>query len=85
MIFDRNFYFRLGIFLICEVWIGVAGECRIIETKSGKVRGMKRTTLFRKMDFYSYKGIPYAKPPTGDLRFKVNNRQCSFKKSNLVK
>lgn len=72
MNFGRKFNFCFWIFLFGEVWIGVVGECRTIETKSGKVCGLKRTTFFKKIDFYSYKGIPYAKPAVNDLRFKVS-------------
>lgn len=36
----------------------------IIETKSGKVQG------YSEKDVEVYKGIPYAEPPIGDLRFK---------------
>lgn len=42
-----------------------------INTKLGKVKGLER---FNKVDgekYYSFQGIPYAKPPTGELRFKA--------------
>lgn len=42
-----------------------------VSTPSGRLRG-----LFLKStegdDYYSFKGIPYAKPPIGDLRFQVS-------------
>lgn len=45
---------------------------RIIDTKNGQVRGRRETSLRNKVNFYSFRGIPYAKPPLGDLRFKVS-------------
>lgn len=47
-------------------------EHKIVETNSGRIRGLRKTTLLKKIPYYSFKGIPYAKPPIGDLRFKVN-------------
>lgn len=44
---------------------------KIIETVNGPVRGQNAETLFDGKKYYSYRGIPYAKAPTGDLRFKV--------------
>lgn len=44
---------------------------KIIETMNGPVRGQNAETLFDGKKYYSYRGIPYAKAPTGDLRFKV--------------
>lgn len=43
----------------------------IVETKNGHVRGEQLTTLFNKKVYRSFKGIPFAKPPINDLRFKV--------------
>lgn len=48
-----------------------ADEYKIVETTSGGVRGVRKTTLLKNVEYYSFKGIPYAKPPIGDLRFKV--------------
>lgn len=53
-----------------------SNDTKIIETKSGKIRGVRETTLIKNMDFYSFKGIPYAKPPIGELRFKVSFTKC---------
>lgn len=47
-------------------------EFEVIETNDGKVRGVRQKTLLQNVDFYSFKGIPYAKSPTGELRFKVS-------------
>lgn len=46
-------------------------EYKIIETNNGLVRGRRNETLLNKVSYYSFKGIPYAKPPIGHLRFKV--------------
>lgn len=70
----RGIFYILIVFILC---IGVA-KCksnsfyRIVETNDGKVRGVLKTTLLKQVDYYSFRGIPYAKPPTGELRFKVS-------------
>lgn len=46
-------------------------QYKVIETINGEVRGIRYTTLLNGIAFYSFKGIPYAKSPIGDLRFKV--------------
>lgn len=44
----------------------------VVHTVTGQVRGRKALTLFENKPYYSFKGIPYARPPLGDLRFKVS-------------
>lgn len=63
-------------------------EFCIVNTKSGPIRGKINYTLFEKLPFYSFRGIPYGKAPVGNLRFKVNktdqinynsvNSKCEF-------
>lgn len=43
----------------------------IVTTKYGRVRGTTLTTRNGE-SFLAFRGIPYAKPPIGSLRFKVN-------------
>ena len=44
----------------------------VIQTTNGQIRGAEKTTrLGRK--HYAFLGIPYAKPPVGDLRFEVQH------------
>ena len=42
----------------------------IVETFYGKVKGVKDKDIDNN-EFYSFKGIPYAKPPINELRFQV--------------
>nr|QIK02111.1 carboxylesterase 11 [Holotrichia parallela] len=42
----------------------------IVETEQGKLRG-RIDCDYRGVKFYSFQGIPYAKPPLGKLRFKA--------------
>lgn len=58
--------------LICAISSIAAAEYKVVETINGQVRGVLKTTLLKNRTFYSFKGIPYAEPPVGDLRFKVN-------------
>lgn len=47
------------------------GKFTIIETNNGAIRGLQLTTLFNNRTYHSFKGVPYAKPPVGELRFQV--------------
>ena len=49
-------------------------EYKIISTANGKVQGKKTLTVIEGVEYYSFRGIPFAQPPVGDLRFKV----CSY-------
>lgn len=42
----------------------------IIDINAGRVRGYKISSSYN-YKYYNFLGIPYAKPPIGDLRFKV--------------
>lgn len=46
-------------------------EFSTIQTENGAIRGKLDHTLFNQKPFFAYKGIPYAKPPIDNLRFKV--------------
>lgn len=48
-------------------------EYQTVQTSSGSVRGTKTLTLFEKRAYFSFRGIPYARPPIGALRFRVNS------------
>ncbi|RZC36248.1 COesterase and/or Abhydrolase 3 domain containing protein, partial [Asbolus verrucosus] len=41
----------------------------IVRIKNGLVRGREDTTVGFNLTYFAYQGIPYAEPPTGDLRF----------------
>jgi carboxylesterase type B len=44
--------------------------------KLGQVRGSKMVSVSGKM-FYAFRGIPYAQPPVGDLRFRVRLKKTN--------
>lgn len=45
-------------------------ETLVVSTKSGPVKGYEMGSNFG-YQYFNFFGIPYAKPPIGDLRFKV--------------
>lgn len=61
----------LLLFVVLIVGI-IAERYKVVDTSSGQVRGLRKYTLLEHVPFYSFKGVPYAKPPLGELRFKVN-------------
>lgn len=44
----------------------------IVETEFGKVRGVAKVSEYG-ADYVAFLGIRYARPPIGDLRFKVSD------------
>lgn len=69
--------FLLIYVLICKI-NGLFDEYRVVKTNSGHVQGVRKYTLLKNMEYYSFKGIPYAEPPIGSLRFKVSNIQVQY-------
>lgn len=51
---------------------------KTVSTEYGMVRGRLETSYLNQKPYYSFKGIPYAKPPIGELRFKVSLKFCAF-------
>lgn len=47
-------------------------QYKVVDTVNGRVRGILKTTLINQTEYYSFKGIRYAKNPIGNLRFKVS-------------
>lgn len=55
------------------------GDNFVVQTNYGPVRGCKRTSIVGE-EYLSFRGVPYARPPLGDLRFKVMliKKKCSY-------
>lgn len=54
----------------------------IVYTRSGAIRGRQRMTMFNRKPYNSFEGIPYAKAPVGELRFKVCGVKCFVSEVN---
>lgn len=55
----------------------------IVTVEQGKLRG-KTGMDYDGRNYYSFQGIPYAKPPLGKLRFKVGQLACSIRSICVV-
>lgn len=42
-----------------------------VQISSGLIKGIKMSSFWTNQTFYAFRGVPYAAPPIGDLRFKV--------------
>lgn len=45
----------------------------VVETTSGQLRGRKAFTVLNQTPYFTFRGIPYAQPPIGELRLKVTS------------
>lgn len=73
--FVVNFVF---LFLYSELVLVSGNRCceshpalHTVEIEDGRIRGKLNETLFDNKSYYSFLGIPFAKPPIDELRFKV--------------
>jgi len=64
---------RFIFLLIMLIPIVTTSNCDnlLVKTDSGYVRGVPLRTLLTNKEYFAYRGIPYAEPPVGNLRFKV--------------
>lgn len=60
---------------VVECYRRYRSEVETVDTNSGLVKGHKTASSFG-YKYYNFHGIPYAKPPVGDLRFKVSQPVC---------
>nr|WAU86697.1 carboxylesterase [Bradysia odoriphaga] len=63
----------LSLLLFCQLLIVTTVNCDkyTVATHSGLVQGVSLRTLEENKEYIAYRGIPYAEPPVGDLRFRV--------------
>lgn len=59
-----------------------------VQISSGLIKGIKMASFWTNQTFYAFRGVPYAAPPIGDLRFKGDHLKgsvidCLQKKRNL--
>lgn len=75
-----NFKFLVYVALFSPYFIAsIEGyKFKNIETNYGWIRGLQKQTLLKNQDYYAFRGIPYAKSPEKELRFKVGVIHFSF-------
>ena len=49
----------------------LATEAPVLRVQQGSLKGKILTSIASKREYFAFLGIPYAKPPVGDLKFKV--------------
>lgn len=55
-----------------QLYLLGTNECVQVKISTGSIKGRKRTNLYEKFgEYYAFEGIPYAKPPIGELRFRA--------------
>ena len=62
----------------------MACENTVIRVKQGRLRGIVEKTSYGD-EYLAFRGIPYAKPPLGPLRFKVNFKILLHSKPIITK
>nr|ABO38853.1 esterase [Rhipicephalus microplus] len=50
--------------------MAVKAAVHVVQTHAGKVRGKRSVSVLGDKYVYAFQGIPYAKPPLGELRFR---------------
>lgn len=61
----------LAVLLMASECLGTPTATPVVQTNCGPVQGEVKTTAWNSVPYWSFQGIPYGKPPVGNLRFKV--------------
>ena len=84
---DTNMGFAVLLLLGLAGASGAVPDTLVVNTPAGRVRGVGDHSVPSGLPFYSFQGMPYAKPPTGKLRFR-NTLKARFSlrtENSLVK
>lgn len=60
--------------LVAFVWVTAEEEVQV-EIPQGPLKGLKLNTAWHNKPYYSFKGIPYAKPNVGVDKFRVMKKK----------
>lgn len=72
----RLFLLFLSVIVVVKQVCALAANEEIVTVslKNGtQIRGLLRQTLFKDRTYAAFRGVPFAEPPIGKLRFKVIN------------
>ncbi len=86
-ILKLSIFFLLSTFFDAKFVDSYVVPSPIVTTQSGQVVGTTDNSFFSR-EYFSYRGIPYAEPPIGDLRFKVSTfrfKYLSFPRPKFTK
>ena len=65
---DKRLFLVFGIFILVNV---IFASNILVNIKNGTLEGSIMKTR-KGLNFFAFRGIPYALPPLGELRFEVN-------------
>lgn len=55
-----------------DALVPIENDFSVVDTLHGTLRGRKVFTVLNQKPYFTFRGIPYAQPPVGELRFRVN-------------
>lgn len=67
----RNIFLKIEVRLRKCFLYNLQASDVIVGIENGQVRGQLNATVDANTPYYAFRGIPYAQPPIGDLRFRV--------------